>query len=98
MIFIVARDFLPILGFKVDVKRLFNIIRDILGIWRMSISAKTLKALILLKDYICWVIASQVYKLREKFDLVPPIRQYEPFINGSLPLMNVPPIGQWEVY
>ena len=26
-------------------------------------------------------------------DLVPPIRQYEPFINGSLPLMNVPPIG-----
>jgi hypothetical protein len=31
-------------------------------------------------------------------DLVPPIRQYEPFINGSLPLMNVPPIGQWEVY
>ena len=65
MIFIVARDFLPILGFKVDVKRLFNIIRDILGIWRMFISAKTLKALILLKDYICWVIASQVYKLRE---------------------------------
>jgi oxalate decarboxylase family bicupin protein len=31
-------------------------------------------------------------------DLVPPIRQYEPFINGSLPLMNVPPIGQWEVH
>ena len=26
-------------------------------------------------------------------DLVTPIRQYEPFINGSLPLMNVPPIG-----
>jgi len=26
-------------------------------------------------------------------DLVPPIRQCEPFINGSLPLINVPPIG-----
>ena len=25
--------------------------------------------------------------------LVPPIRQCEPFINGSLPLINVPPIG-----
>jgi len=32
------------------------------------------------------------------FDVVPPIRQYEPFINGSLPLMNVPPIGQWGVH
>jgi hypothetical protein len=27
-------------------------------------------------------------------DLVPPVRQYEPFINGSLPLINVPPINK----
>jgi hypothetical protein len=42
---------LPILGAKVNVKRLFNIARDILGLWHMFISAKTLRALILLKDY-----------------------------------------------
>jgi hypothetical protein len=58
--FAVARDFLPILGAKVNVKRLFNIARDILRLWRMSISAKTLRALILLKDYMRRVIASQV--------------------------------------
>ena len=58
--FVVTRDFLPILGAKVNVKRLFNIARDILRLWRMSISAKTLRALILLKDYMRRVIASQV--------------------------------------
>jgi hypothetical protein len=31
-------------------------------------------------------------------DLVPPIRQYEPFINGSLPLINIPPINEWRVH
>jgi len=58
--FAVARDFLLILGAKVDVKRLFNIARDILGLRRMSMSAETLRALILLKDYMRRVIASQV--------------------------------------
>jgi hypothetical protein len=33
---------------------------------------------------------------KDVHDLVPPVRQYEPFINGSLPLINIPPIGQWE--
>ena len=55
-----ARDFLLILGAEVDVKRLFNIARDILGLWRMLISVKTLRALILLKDYMRRVIAGQV--------------------------------------
>jgi hypothetical protein len=26
------------------------------------------------------------------WDLVPPVRQYEPFINGSLPLINIRPL------
>jgi hypothetical protein len=56
--FAVARDFLLIPGAKVDVKRLFNITRVILGLWRISISAETLRALILLKDYMCRVIAN----------------------------------------
>jgi hypothetical protein len=30
--FAVARDYLPILGAEVDVERLFNIARDILGL------------------------------------------------------------------
>ena len=58
LIFAVTRDFLLIPGAKVDVKRLFNIARDILGLWRMSISIETLRALILLKDYIRRVIAN----------------------------------------
>ena len=51
LMFAVARDYLPILGAEVDVERLFNIARDILGLRRMSMSAETLRALILLKDY-----------------------------------------------
>ena len=58
--FAVACDFLPILGAKVNFKRLFNIARDILGLRRMSMSAETLRALILLKDYMRRVVASQV--------------------------------------
>ena len=58
LIFAVACDFLLILRAKVNVKQLFNIARDILGLRRMSISAKTLRALILLKDYIRRVIAN----------------------------------------
>jgi hypothetical protein len=48
--FAVARDYLPIPGAKVDIERLFNIARDILGLRRMSMSSGTLHALILLKD------------------------------------------------
>ena len=60
LMFAVARDFLLIPGAEVDVERLFNIARDILGLWHMSISAETLRALILLKDYMRRVIAGQV--------------------------------------
>jgi hypothetical protein len=56
----VARDYLPILGAEVDVERLFNIAREILGLRRASMSAETLQALILLKDYIRRMVARQV--------------------------------------
>jgi hypothetical protein len=49
--FAVARDYLLILKVKVNVKRLFNITRDILGLYYILIKLETLKALILLKDY-----------------------------------------------
>jgi hypothetical protein len=58
--FAIARDYLPIPGAEVDVKRLFNIARDILGLRRMSMSAETLGALILLKDYMRREEAGQV--------------------------------------
>jgi hypothetical protein len=44
----------------VDIERLFNIARDILGLYRMAMSPGTLRALILLKDYICREAAGQV--------------------------------------
>jgi hypothetical protein len=50
-IFKVARDFLLILGSEVDVKRLFNIAKDILRLRQTLMGIKTLRALILLKDY-----------------------------------------------
>jgi hypothetical protein len=52
LMFQVARDYLPIPGAEVDVERLFNIAREILGLRRASMTAETLRALILLKDYI----------------------------------------------
>jgi hypothetical protein len=52
--FKVACDFLLILGSEVNVKRLFNIAKDILKLRQTLISAKTLRALILLKDFICY--------------------------------------------
>ena len=58
--FTVARDYLPILGAEVDVERLFNIARNILGLRRMSMSAETLRALILLKDYLRRLEVGQV--------------------------------------
>jgi len=44
----------------VDIKRLFNIARDILGLRRIAMSSGTLRALILLKDYIRREVAGQV--------------------------------------
>jgi hypothetical protein len=58
--FAVARDYLPILGAEVDVERLFNVARDILGLRCMLMSAETLRALILLKDYMRHEAAGQV--------------------------------------
>ena len=46
-----TRDFLPVPGAEVDVERLFNITREILGLRRGSMSAETLRALILIKEY-----------------------------------------------
>ena len=45
---------------EVDVERLFNIARNILGLRRMSMSAETLRALILLKDYLRRLEVGQV--------------------------------------
>ncbi len=50
--FQVARDYLPIPGAEVDVERLFNIAKQILGLRRGSMAAETLRALILVKDHI----------------------------------------------
>jgi hypothetical protein len=58
--FQVTRDYLPILGAEVNVKRLFNIIREILGLRRALMSIETLRALVLLKDYIRREAARQV--------------------------------------
>ncbi|KAH8794283.1 hypothetical protein F5882DRAFT_289140, partial [Hyaloscypha sp. PMI_1271] len=60
LIFVVTRDYLLIPGVEVDIERLFNIARDILGLRRIVISPGTLRALILLKDYIRREVASQV--------------------------------------
>ena len=45
-----ARDYLAILALEVNIKRLFSLRRDILGIRRFLMSIDTLKTLILLKD------------------------------------------------
>jgi len=60
LMFAVARDYLPIPGAEVDIERLFNIARNILGLRRISMSAETLRALILLKDYLHRVEVGQV--------------------------------------
>jgi len=60
LMFQVARDYLPIPGAEVDVERLFNIAREMLGLRRASMAAETLRALILLKDYIRREAAGQV--------------------------------------
>jgi len=58
--FQVTRDYLPIPRVEVNVKRLFNIIREILGLRRALITIETLRALVLLKDYIRREAARQV--------------------------------------
>jgi hypothetical protein len=58
--FQVTRDYLPIPGAEVNVKRLFNIVREILGLRRALMTTETLRALILLKDYIRREVAGQV--------------------------------------
>jgi len=58
--FAIARDYLLIPGSEVDVERLFNIARQILGLRRMSMGAETLRSLILLKDYLRRLEAGQV--------------------------------------
>jgi hypothetical protein len=45
-----ARDYLAIATLEVDVERLFNIGRDILGIRRFSMSGNTLRTMMMLKD------------------------------------------------
>jgi hypothetical protein len=60
LMFQVARDYLPIPGAEVDVERLFNIAREILGLRRTSMSAETLRALVLVKDYLRREAAGQV--------------------------------------
>jgi hypothetical protein len=45
-----VRDYLPIPGSEVDVERLFNTGRDILGIRRFSMSGDTLRMMMMLKD------------------------------------------------
>jgi hypothetical protein len=46
----VVRDYLAIPALEVNIKRLFSLRRDILGIRRFLISIDTLKTLILLRD------------------------------------------------
>jgi hypothetical protein len=60
LMFQVARDYLPIPGAEVDVERLFNITREILGLRRALMATETLRALILLKDYTRRKAAGQV--------------------------------------
>ena len=45
-----ARDYLPIPASEVDVERLFNVGRDILGVRRFAISGNTLRTVMMLKD------------------------------------------------
>ena len=58
--FQVTRDYLPIPGAEVNVERLFNIVREILGLRRISMSVETLRALVLVKDYLRREVARQV--------------------------------------
>jgi hypothetical protein len=56
----VTRDYLPIPGAEVSLERLFNIARGILRLRRALMTIETLRALILVKDYIRREVAGQV--------------------------------------
>jgi hypothetical protein len=45
-----ARDYLAIPSSEADIKRLFSLGRDILGIQRFSMGMDTMRTLVLLKD------------------------------------------------
>ena len=47
-----ARDFLSIPASEVDVEALFSLGRDILGIRRYSLSPESMRALMILKDFL----------------------------------------------
>jgi hypothetical protein len=51
-IYAIACNFLAILAAKVNVKRLFNIRRDLLSLKCTAISRETIRAIIIVKDYL----------------------------------------------
>ena len=48
-----ARDYLAVPAAEVDVERLFNSGRDLLGLRRWSLSSGTMRKLLILKDSLC---------------------------------------------
>ena len=56
----VTYNYLFIPRAEINIKRLFNITREILGLRRALISIETLRVLNLLKDYIYYEVVRQV--------------------------------------
>ncbi len=50
---VITRDYLPIPGAEIDIERLFNIARDVLGLRRGAMKGETLRVLMLVKDHLC---------------------------------------------
>jgi hypothetical protein len=50
--FTVICNYLSVPEVEVDIERLFNIARDILGLYRALMGGETIRALILVKDYL----------------------------------------------
>jgi hypothetical protein len=48
----IARDHLVIPGAEVDVERLFNMGSDLLGLRRVSMKGETMRAIMIVKDYL----------------------------------------------
>ncbi|PMD16228.1 hypothetical protein NA56DRAFT_580847, partial [Hyaloscypha hepaticicola] len=48
----ITRDYLPIPGTEIDIERLFNITRNILGLRCGAMKGEILRALILVKDHL----------------------------------------------
>jgi len=48
----IARDYLVIPGTEVNVERLFNMGRDLLGLRRVSMKGETIRAIMIVKDYL----------------------------------------------